>query len=315
MVMGDPSGQVILTQPYEKNGNTCMVAAFDFDDLPRLDLRLLAIGTDKSERAADQSWQPPTRRVHVLMAKFEKLPLDSIEKFQFQSRPMTPIQFRNISLHAGQKTNFEVHIGAEAEPAAIKMNSREEPRLAEQKNATPHAYSNTANRLCERRLEVTDRRGQPAVRGTGSLVKPQPIKDVELNIVWTGADKYAWNYVVPEIHHGKNGRNTEFPSESVFLQKALKAHAVVGVRVPDTPYEVELIDGRASGYFIDREKNVLWHVSGLDAEFRRMGLISPSSKRVTFSAEGGDIVECLDLDFSNRENAPRVAYEIQGGLP
>jgi uncharacterized membrane protein len=116
MSMGDPSGQVILTQPYEKNGNTCMVAAFDFDDLPRLDLRLLAIGTDKSERAADQSWQPPTRRVHVLMAKFDKLPLDSIEKFQFQSRPMTPIQFKNISLHAGQKTNFEVHIGEEPLP-------------------------------------------------------------------------------------------------------------------------------------------------------------------------------------------------------
>jgi hypothetical protein len=212
---------------------------------------------------------------------------------------------------AGERTQTPTR----AESAPIKRNSREAPGGAGQKVAASHGYSNTVNRLFERRLEVTDRRGQPAVRGTGSLAKPQPIKNVELRIVWTGADKYEWNYVVPEIHHGKNGLNSEIPSESVFLQKALKAKAVVGVRVPDTPYEFELIDGRASGYFMDREKNVMWQVSGLDAEFRRMDLISSSSKKVTFVARGGDIADYLDFDFSNREDAPRVTYEIQGGLP
>jgi hypothetical protein len=114
---GNASSDVILTHPYEKDGDTWMVATYDFVDLSARDVRILAIGTDKREHAADHRYQPLARRVHLLMAQFDKLPLDTIEKFQFQSRPMTPIQFRNVSLHPGQKTNFEVHIGDEPVPS------------------------------------------------------------------------------------------------------------------------------------------------------------------------------------------------------
>ncbi len=134
--MGNQSTDIVLTQPYEKNGKTCMVAAYDFDDLAGRDVRLLAIGTDKSKHAADQSSQPLARRTHVLMSQFEKVPLDSIDKFQFESRPMTPIQFKNISLHAGQKTNFEVHVGAEPLPQMQRLGppSRRRGRGASKTN-------------------------------------------------------------------------------------------------------------------------------------------------------------------------------------
>jgi hypothetical protein len=47
----------------------------------------------------------------------------------------------------------------------------------------------------------------------------------------------------------------------------------------------------------------------------RLVSISPSSKKITFIAQGGDIVTFLDLDFSNREDVPHIAYEVEGGLP
>jgi hypothetical protein len=112
--MSNPSRDVILTHPYEKDGDTWIVSTYEFADLPRRDVRIIAIGTDKTEHPADHRYQSQSpRSPHLLMAQFDRLPLDSIEKFRFQSRPMTPIQFRNISLHPGQKTNFEVHIGDE----------------------------------------------------------------------------------------------------------------------------------------------------------------------------------------------------------
>jgi hypothetical protein len=153
------------------------------------------------------------------------------------------------------------------------------------------------------------------VRGMGSRLDPQPMKDVELKIVWTSPSQFEWNYVVPEIHHGKDQFKTELPSERIFLEKTTNGKTFLAVRVPDTPYEFEIIDGRVSPYFMDREKNVMWRVSGMDQEFRGMGSISLSSKKITFIAEGGDIVTFLDLDFSNREDGPHIAYEVEGGSP
>ena len=106
-------------------------------------VRLLAIGRDKSEHTADHRWQPLARRTRVLMSQFEKLPLDSIEKLQLQSRPMTPLQFKNISLHAGQKTNFEVHIGAEPLPpnaANRAADATPRPRCGKTKQSGRSAF-------------------------------------------------------------------------------------------------------------------------------------------------------------------------------
>jgi hypothetical protein len=123
LVRSNPSSEVILAQPYEQDGTTWMVSTYDFDDLPRRDVRILAVSTDKSERPADDSFQPPTRRAHFLMVGFKR-PLDSIEKFRFQSRRMAEIEFRNISLHPGQKTNFEVLVG----PSPPKAMPEASPR-------------------------------------------------------------------------------------------------------------------------------------------------------------------------------------------
>jgi hypothetical protein len=179
---------------------------------------------------------------------------------------------------------------------------------------TGHAYENSLNRLAERRLAVKDNMGRPAV---SSYDHSRTIPEVELKIVWTLASQYDWNYSVPELHGGKNLLETEYPSEPFFLEKKLGAKAYVSVSVPDTPYSFYILDGRVSPYFIDGQKSVIWHLKSADLEraFHDMTTVSTSSRRTTFSAPGGDVVTYLIVDFSNRDDSPKVTYYDEGGLP
>jgi hypothetical protein len=205
--------------------------------------------------------------------------------------------------------------------ASLAQSQQQKPSLAsppiarEDRSLAPQGYRNSVNHLVERPLQVTDSLGKPAVRGQGSTLRPAPIQDVELKIVWTARQQRGGDYAVPEIHHGKQSPQREFPSENTFIIEGLRAKTFVDVRVSETPYSFLILDGRPSGYFHDREKSVVWHLKGLDNEFRGMRSISTSSKKITFIAEGGDIVEYLIVDFSNREDAPRVQYYVEGGLP
>jgi hypothetical protein len=107
-------GGVIMAQPTEQKGTTTIIAAFDFDDVEHRDFRIIAV--DKAGinlRGKDQGYFNATHHAHMLMAHFENTPLEKIETFLFQSRKFQSVGFRNVSLHRGQKTNFEVHIGDE----------------------------------------------------------------------------------------------------------------------------------------------------------------------------------------------------------
>ena len=61
------------------------------------------------------------------------------------------------------------------------------------KTSATRGYENKVNRLAERRLEVKDDRGKPAVRG----FRRSPIRDGELKIVWTYTTQFGWNYCLP----------------------------------------------------------------------------------------------------------------------
>ena len=60
----------------------------------------------------------PEGAFRMLEERFH-LPLGKIKEFRLQMRPWTRIEFRNISLHCGQKTNFGVFVdGKPYEPKA-----------------------------------------------------------------------------------------------------------------------------------------------------------------------------------------------------
>ena len=117
MSHSNASRGVILVAPTEENGGTRMTSAFDLDDLDHREVRIVAVDTHGTEHLADRHYQGNARAAHVLEARFEKLPLDEIEKFLFQSRKFQNIEFRNVSLHAGQKTNFAIAVEGQPDKA------------------------------------------------------------------------------------------------------------------------------------------------------------------------------------------------------
>jgi len=165
-------------------------------------------------------------------------------------------------------------------------------------------YVNNVNRLFERSLKVKDDQNKPAVRASDR----RPMPDVELKIVWTSPDQFGWNYCLPELHGGKDLFHTDYASTPLFLEKKLGAKTSLEVSVPDTPYSFYLINGRASGFFYDSEKSVIWELKSeeLEKEFHVMRSISATSKRIVFEAPGGDCAEFLIVDFSDRDSSPKV---------
>ena len=179
---------------------------------------------------------------------------------------------------------------------------------------TTHGYDNGVNRLHERRLKVTDDQGKLAVRDPAdSEPGGEKFKDVQLKIVWTSPSQHSWNYCIPELHGGKDLYETEYPSTPRFLERKLGAKTFLEVSVPDTPYSFYIINGHVSPYFYDIKKDVIWYLKSadLEKEFRQMTSISASSKRIVFSAFGGDMAVFLVVDFSDRENSPKVKYWIR----
>ncbi len=168
--------------------------------------------------------------------------------------------------------------------------------------------------LYERRLKVTDNEGKPAVHDAPHD-KPGRAKfeDVQLEIVWTSPSQHGWNYSIPELHGGKDWRQSEYPSAFRFLERKLGAKTFLEVSIPDTPYSFYIINGHVSPYFYDVKKDVIWRLKSveLEKEFRYMVSISASSKSIVFSPLTGDCAIFLVVDFSDRENSPNVKYWIR----
>lgn len=182
------------------------------------------------------------------------------------------------------------------------------------KTTTQRGYTNSVNELHERILQITDDQGKPAVADpVDSKPGGKPIPHAKLEIVWTMPSQFSWNYSLPELHDGKDIFETAYPSAPLFLERKLKAKTVLEVAIPDTPYSFYILDGRVAPYFYDSDKAVIWQIKSddLEKEFRQMGSISVSSKRMKLTMPGGDMAAFLVVDFSNRKRSPRVQYWIR----
>jgi hypothetical protein len=124
---GGSSYGVVFPAPSEEQGSARMVAAFDLDDLAHHEVRIIAFDKKDRKRIADGRYQGGARGVQMVVAWFKKLPLAAIKGFQFQSRKIEHVEFRNVSLHRGQKTNFAMLVEDRpysAAPASPKGGER-----------------------------------------------------------------------------------------------------------------------------------------------------------------------------------------------
>ncbi len=62
------------------------------------------------ESIRQQRREASGRNAHLLTARFPDLPLSKVKEFHFQTRPLQEIEFRNVSLHRGQKSHVEIFI-------------------------------------------------------------------------------------------------------------------------------------------------------------------------------------------------------------
>jgi len=112
---------------------------------------------------------------------------------------------------------------------------------------------------------------------------------------------------------------TEYPSEPLSLEKKLGVKTYLSVSIPDTPYGFYILNGQVSPYFIDTEKEVIWHVksSHVESSLHDMRTISTSSRRVVFSAPRGDMAAffvVVQPRFRNTPIADESTKVVTGGL-
>jgi hypothetical protein len=100
-------GDVLFSHPLEKNGGFNLSIAYVGDDA---DVRVIAVDRDAHERISlarrgfDFDFGKPSP-IHVLDAQFN-LALARVKEFRLQTRPLHRIEFREISMNRGEKSNF-----------------------------------------------------------------------------------------------------------------------------------------------------------------------------------------------------------------
>lgn len=102
-----PHGGVLFGDAVEKNGGTQLPVALktEIDDF-----RVVAIDQAMHEHGSTFAATIGGEGIRVLYREFANLRLDRIKEFRLLMRPWRQIEFRNISLHRGQKTNFRIFV-------------------------------------------------------------------------------------------------------------------------------------------------------------------------------------------------------------
>jgi hypothetical protein len=116
-----PGGGVFFSRAStdgDDEGSTQISVAIDCDDGQ---FRIAVLDQQSHEHPADESDSDEShlKSAFPVFKETFRLPLREIKEFRLQMRPWTKIEFRNVSLHRGQKTNFDVFVdGKSYEPKA-----------------------------------------------------------------------------------------------------------------------------------------------------------------------------------------------------
>ncbi len=120
---------IVFASPYEKNGRVVITVTHT---LKNSEVRIVAVGKDGREHPPDDTAAGWAANMMQMTVEFAKLSLRDIASFRFQSRPYEWVEFRNVSLRAGEKTDVRVVVPAEkpetrAELATIPREGKSAP--------------------------------------------------------------------------------------------------------------------------------------------------------------------------------------------
>lgn len=98
---------IALDELVEVNGSSRISAAYNVHGV---DVRIIAVDREGWEHVPDVHSGVPLNAAHLASAKFPGLPLSRVREFHFQRRPYQHIEFRNVSLHRGQKIHVQIFV-------------------------------------------------------------------------------------------------------------------------------------------------------------------------------------------------------------
>ena len=112
-------GDAVFSPAVAKDGNSIISVAHRFADQ---EVRVVADGLDGQERVGTPGPNGGGGKLFQMTATFSKALPKDIRKFRLQTRPYQWVEFRNVSLYPGQKTNVQVLV-----PAAPPSGSLTKP--------------------------------------------------------------------------------------------------------------------------------------------------------------------------------------------
>jgi hypothetical protein len=103
-----PKGGVVWDYASDENASARIAAAYDVgDEIPRI----VAVDEQNQEHASQPRGEASVNGVHLLSARFPGLPLARVREFRFQTRTFNHhVEFRNVSLHRGQKSPVQIFL-------------------------------------------------------------------------------------------------------------------------------------------------------------------------------------------------------------
>jgi len=107
VVIQRPRGDVRFSRATGKDRGTQITVTHI---APDADLRLVALDHESRLHHAGTCEIRTLQTKIVETQTFEDLPLANVQEFRLQTRPWRRIEFRNVSLHRGQKTNFALFL-------------------------------------------------------------------------------------------------------------------------------------------------------------------------------------------------------------
>jgi hypothetical protein len=103
--VGSAESGTVFSKPEEKDGNTTITVVHDIADQ---EVRVVTVGADGREHRGSPGQFLSAGKVTQLTVAFPKLSLKEVKAFRLQSRPYQWVEFRNVSLQPGQKTDVQV---------------------------------------------------------------------------------------------------------------------------------------------------------------------------------------------------------------
>jgi beta-lactamase regulating signal transducer with metallopeptidase domain len=133
--IGNTNGGFIFSTPVEAlspNSDARVILMSVTHEIVDDETRLVAVGMDGREHTASSSGSSGAHNFRQITAEFSKIPLKDIKTFRLQKRPYKWIEFRNVSLRPGEKTDVQVVLPDKAAPVeklgVTSAQSQDEPK-------------------------------------------------------------------------------------------------------------------------------------------------------------------------------------------